>query len=135
MKKLWSELEAVDPTLEYGGLFRKDDLDKFQTLVTFMEHCCQTRHYSFTIKKCGEPSRTLCKPVRAPRESFDMLNFLPDPIPSKDGHYCPFTEVYGLPQSGTGHLFKHASKRLSLLLPACNMLTRWSIAKNVKCSV
>ncbi len=95
MKELWSELEAVDPTLEYGGQFRKADLDKFQTLVTFMEHCCQTRHYSFTIKKCGEPSCTLCKPVRAPRESFDVLNFLPDPIPGKDGHYCPFTKVYG----------------------------------------
>ena len=28
-------------------------------------------------------------------DTFKNINHLPDPIPSEDGHYTPFSEVYG----------------------------------------
>lgn len=30
-----------------------------------------------------------------PREAFDALSFLPDPVPDEDGHYCTFESVFG----------------------------------------
>ena len=75
--------------LKYGGQYRRKDLSSF---AQFLSHCCQSRHYSFTIKKCGQPTCIVCKPVRMPVEDFEKLSFLPDPVP---GHYLPFEDVYG----------------------------------------
>ena len=30
-----------------------------------------------------------------PLDTFNNIHHLPDPIPSEDGHYTPFSEVYG----------------------------------------
>ena len=64
-------------------------------LQEFFEHCCTTRHYSFTIKKCGESSCTICRPPRYSPEDFEQLHRLPDPVPGEDMHYKSFEELYG----------------------------------------
>ena len=95
LETLWSELLAVDQSLEYGGCYQKTSLEKYPGVVEFLKHCCQSRHYSFTIKKCAQPTCTVCRPVRMPIDIFSSLHFLPDPIPGKDGHYYSFTDIYG----------------------------------------
>ncbi|GET04088.1 uncharacterized protein LOC105326236 [Rhizophagus clarus] len=68
---------------------------KTPLLQKFFEHCCTARHYSFTIKKCGEPDCTICHPPRCLPEDFDQLHRLPDPQPGEDMHYKSFEELYG----------------------------------------
>lgn len=100
MKDTWSVLmRDVDVTLKYGEQYRKSSLQNHPKLVEFMSHCCQSRHYAFCIKKCGQPSCELCRPVRMPRVLFDQLHFLPDPQPGQDGHYQSFSDVFGKPTS------------------------------------
>ena len=99
MKELWLELEQIDQSLLFNEKHRKKDLPNFPQLVQFLSHCCQVWHYSFTIKKCGVSSCSLCRPVRMPREAFDTLSFLPDPVPGEGGHYRPFDDVFGTPTS------------------------------------
>ncbi|CAB5199115.1 unnamed protein product [Rhizophagus irregularis] len=48
-------------------------------LQEFIEHCCTARHYSFTIKKCGESTCTIYRPSRCLPEDFEQLYRLPDP--------------------------------------------------------
>ena len=60
-----------------------------------LDHCCQIRHYSFCIKKCGSSECEICKPVRMDSERFKSIHFLPDPVMGSDDHYVPFTDVYG----------------------------------------
>lgn len=62
----------------------------------FLEHCCKARHYSFSIKKCGEPTCTICRPLRCSPEDFEQLHHLPDPVPGEDLHYKSFEELYGM---------------------------------------
>ena len=94
MREMWSELSHVDPLLEYGTVYRQAALKELPQLAAFLDHCCHSRHYSFCIKKCGEQSCTFCKPVRMPLD-FLQIHHLPDPVPGSDGHYSPFTDVYG----------------------------------------
>ena len=96
MKELWSNLESLDSTLKYGDKLCKANLDDHKDLMEFMNHCCQSRHYHFTVKKCGQPSCSICKPVCMPKELFDQLHHLPDPIPGQDGHYKSFSEIFGM---------------------------------------
>lgn len=37
----------------------------------------------------------MCKPVRLPADVFKSLRHLPLPMPGEDGHYAPFSEVFG----------------------------------------
>ena len=60
-----------------------------------MEHCCQQRHYSFCIKKCGDSACGVCKPPRLPPDTFSKIHFVPDPVPQAYGHYKSFEDVYG----------------------------------------
>ena len=62
----------------------------------FLEHCCKARHYSFSIKKCGEPTCTICRPPRCLLEDFEQLHHLPNPVPGEDLHYKSFEELYGM---------------------------------------
>ena len=69
-------------------------LTSLTQLKNFMDHCCHIRHYMFSIKKCGAPDCTICKPPRLPKEIFDTINHLPDP--ARDGDvYKKFCEIYG----------------------------------------
>lgn len=95
LRALWSELESIDPSLKYEGVYQKACLKDLAGLDAFLQHCCHSRHYSFSIKNCGEPSCCICKPVRMPVETFNNLHPLPDPVPGTDGHYSAFEKIYG----------------------------------------
>ena len=69
----------------------KKSVKNYENLQKFFDHCCQARHYSFCINKCGVDG---CKPIRLPCEVFDKISFLPDPVPQNDGHYKDFKEVF-----------------------------------------
>ena len=57
--------------------------------------CCICRHYSFQIKKCDSETCDTCKPVRLPKEVFDSLQVLPDPVLGEDGHHKTLDDVLG----------------------------------------
>lgn len=69
-------------------------------LSAFIEHCCQVEHYTSGILKCGSCDCSICKPVNLSMDIFAQLKHLPNPIPREDGHYRPFTEVFGSSTSG-----------------------------------
>ena len=43
----------VDPSLTREDTKKKDIENKLK-LKAFYQHCCRSRHYFFSIKKCGE---------------------------------------------------------------------------------
>jgi len=100
IKQMFSNLlDKVDTSLDYDAKFNKEYLQHHPAIVSFMQHCCQSRHYSFCIKKCGDPSCTMCKPVRLASNVFEMLRFIPDPVPGSDNHYLPFSEAFTMKTS------------------------------------
>jgi len=87
MERLWETIQLVDDSVT------NEDRILFKPLLQkFFEHCCTARHYSFTIKKCGEPTCTICRPPRCLPEDFEQLHRLPDPQPGEDMHYKSFEE-------------------------------------------
>ena len=88
-------LSTIDESIEQGEKFKKASLKDHTKLSEFYNHCCQVRHYSFCVKKCGKTNCHICLPPRLPHEDFQKLSFLPDPVPQEDGHYKPFDSVYG----------------------------------------
>ena len=70
-----------------------------EELEAFLDHCCVARHYSFLIKKCGEDDCSMYKPVRMPKDVFQTLQHLPDPMMGNDNHYFPFEESYKMKTS------------------------------------
>ncbi len=88
------EIEAFwEKTLTPSDTTKKAIKDKTDFL-NFIDHCCQVSHYSFQVKKCGQPDCTTCKPVRMDPVAFASLRFLLNPVPGLD-HYKAFEEVYG----------------------------------------
>ena len=83
-------LKFIDPLLHSS----KKILSSRPDLQAFMEHCCQIRHYTFCIKKCGESECSICLPLRMDSSVFRNLKNLPDPVLGSDGHYLPFDEVF-----------------------------------------
>ena len=66
-----------------------------ESYEAFLEEHCKIRHYIFSVKKCTQ-DKCICKPPRLPKERFDTLEHLPDPVPDKDDeHYMAFDELYG----------------------------------------
>ena len=91
---MWSEVQKVDSTLVKDEcLTKKSSLPSQSDL--FFEHCCVCHHYCFQIKKCGSVECTMCKPPKLPRDIFDTIHFLPDPIQGDDGHYMTFEQLVG----------------------------------------
>ena len=115
---MWSELEAIDPSLEYGKVYRQASLKDLPCLVSFLNHCCRSRHYAFCIKKCGEQTCSICKPVHMPRDIFDQIHHLPDAVHESDRHYSPFVNVYGT-QTTEEHRpsLQHSSRKKHKSLP------------------
>lgn len=66
-----------------------------------LNHCCTHRHYSCQIKKCGSDTCDTCNPVRLPKNIFDQLSVLPDPVPGDDGHYKTFAQLFGTKTDGS----------------------------------
>ena len=87
IENFWEVLQLVDDSL------CRDDTSK-STLEEKPNHCCQIRHYSFCVKKCGCTQCEICKPVRMDSEHFKELHFLLDPMMGSDDHYKPFADVY-----------------------------------------
>ena len=94
MDALWNVVGDVDPNLKVH-MKGKKDLRKCPVLKAFMDHCCQIRHYSFSIKKCGKQECNICLPPRLQPDVFSTLAFLPDPVPADDQHYKKFDDIYG----------------------------------------
>ncbi|UZO16311.1 uncharacterized protein OCT59_007700 [Rhizophagus irregularis] len=94
MERFWETIQLVD-----GSVTNEDctaeHIKQRPLLQEFLEHCCTAKHYSFTIKKCGEPSCTICRSPRCSPEDFEQLYRLPDPVPGEDMHYKSFEELYG----------------------------------------
>ena len=93
LDRLEGFLRQIQPDIDPATI-SKTSLPKFSGLQNFLDHCCRSRHYSFSILKCGSSDCAICKPPRLPKEIFDTLHHIPDPI--RDGDvYKPFAEVYG----------------------------------------
>ena len=93
IKDFWESLHFIDPLIQDSDS-SKAVLSSRPQLQAFMEHCCQQRHYTFCIKKCGNAECHICTPVRMDADVFQVLHFLPDPILGSDGHYLPFDDVF-----------------------------------------
>ena len=81
IEDVWNTLRDVDSTLNFSEKHPKACLTKHTAITDFINHCCQQRHYSFCIKKCGILSCKIYKPPRLRNEIFSKINFIPDPIP------------------------------------------------------
>lgn len=87
-------LKNIAPDIQPAKCTKAANLVTFPKLKDFFEHCCHKRHYMFSIKKCGAADCSICKMPRLPKEVFDTICHLPDPV--KDGDvYKPFSDVYG----------------------------------------
>jgi hypothetical protein len=95
----WTALLAIDSTLKEDSHYTKANFSDYGDAVTFVQHCCEANHYSFDILKCGSSTCYLCKPIRLSEDVFKQLRHLPHPTPGDDGHYLPFSEVFGLTTS------------------------------------
>ncbi|EXX63102.1 hypothetical protein RirG_155460 [Rhizophagus irregularis DAOM 197198w] len=94
MERLWETMQLVDDSVTNEDR-TAEHIRQRPLLQNFFEHCCTARHYSFTIKKCGEPACTICRPPCCLPEDFEQLHRLPDPQPGEDMHYKSFEELYG----------------------------------------
>ena len=72
----------------------RDKVKDMQDLKAFCNYCCQMRHGTFCIKKGGNNSCIIGKPVKLDKEKFKNLLFFPDPLIQDDGHYVPFEGYY-----------------------------------------
>ena len=95
IEEFLSSIKLVDETVTADVKWVKAVLPEYPKIKAFIEHCCQLRHYSFCIKKCGKSDCRICKPPRLPSDVLEDVKFLPDPEPNDDGHYKPFDTVYG----------------------------------------
>ena len=129
MDNLWENVKAVKPSMlrtdrQRAVLQHRPDFQRF------VQHCCQIRQYSFSIKKCGLTTCSMCKPPHLPAEVFQDLHFLPDPVPeSNNDHYKPFDELYGTTTSEVYCPSKHNRGSSSCDIPfspsgqtACNVM-------------
>ena len=93
IQAFWEVLELVDPSLTREDTKKKDIENKLK-LKEFYQHCCRSRHYFFSIKKCGEETCEVCKPLRMPKEEFANIKHLPDPTIGDEDHYLTFEMAF-----------------------------------------
>uniref|UniRef100_U9T5Z8 Uncharacterized protein n=1 Tax=Rhizophagus irregularis (strain DAOM 181602 / DAOM 197198 / MUCL 43194) TaxID=747089 RepID=U9T5Z8_RHIID len=94
MERFWEAIWLIDENVTYEDR-TTEHIKRRPHLQEFLDHCCTMRHYFFSIKKCGEPNCTICRPPRCLPEDFVQLHCLPDPVPGEDLHYKSFEELYG----------------------------------------
>ena len=87
-------IKQIEPDIQPTKCTKASELATFPKLKDFFEHCCLKRHYMFPIKKCGASDCSICKKPRLPKEVFDTISHLPDPVKNGD-IYKPFSDVYG----------------------------------------
>lgn len=93
IQNFWEVLQTIDSTLTCEETTKKAIKGK-KDLEAFLSHCCVARHYSISIKKCGEDNCSICKSIRMPKDVFQMLRHLADPMMGNDDHYLSFEDVY-----------------------------------------
>ena len=92
LSNFWSSIIALDSTLVERGIYRKNTINHHPQIVKFISHCC---NYTFDILKCGESTCDICTAIRLPLDVFKNLRHIPHPTLGEDGHYLPFSEVFG----------------------------------------
>lgn len=80
ISQLWSSLKRIDDDFLIGHTEKVSLKTITLKLKAFMSHCCCQRHYFFEIRKCGEPTRELCTPIRMPLDKFAQIKRFPDPV-------------------------------------------------------
>ena len=93
ISEVWKSLHRIDSALCLKEKCSKSTLKTHSRVKEFIDHCCQVRHYSFCIKKCGAVDCSICKPPRMPSKEFKKVHFIPDPVPKPDDHYQSFQEL------------------------------------------
>ena len=92
---LFSHIHSVDPEVARSHT-EKRHLSSLPSLKSFLGHCCQTRQYFFSIRKCGRTDCNMCKPPRLPPDVFCQLHSFPHPIPEPGSNsYKDFHSAYG----------------------------------------
>ena len=140
MEELNEQLRNID-FVDLSSSVKKSMLKNMPKLKEFMDHCCQIRHYSFCIKKCGQSDRHICKEPRLPPEVFRDLHMLPDPTPGDEAIIDLLILCMIRPhQKFTDLLFQSPAReeRHSHSLPVFNMPRipmYWLNASNVECGV
>ena len=92
MDELWGNILVIDDTIT-PETTTKDEMQKKKRFQNFLQWHCKIHHYMFSVKKCNTPS-CICKPPRLPKNVFDSLHHLPNPMPDGD-HYQEFEHLYG----------------------------------------
>ena len=114
IQNLWEVLQTIDSTLTHKETTKKAIKGK-EDLEAFLSHCCVARHYSFSIKKCGEDNCSICKSIRMPKDVFQMLRHLPDPMMGNDDHYLSFEDVYNTKTSEKDRPSLSNAKKVKIL--------------------
>ena len=112
ISEFWSAIIAVNATLEEGGRYVKSNINEHRDISQIIHHCRRMGHYTFDVLKCGEEACELCRPVRLPREVFDLIKHLPFPEPGEDGHYKAFSDVFGSDRC-TSEEFRPSQKKVT----------------------
>ena len=86
-------LKQIQPNIVPTKCTKATSLTGLMQSKNFMDHCCVIRHYMFSIKKCGATGCTICKPPQLPKEIFDTVYHLPDPVRGGD-IYKAFSDVF-----------------------------------------
>lgn len=131
----WSAVLEIDESLGLpSDKVNQSTLARSNRLQEFFSHCCRQRHYSFSIRKCGEEGCSICSPIRLPRDVFERLHGLPDLIPGTDGHYRQFSEVLVLLRVKN---FVHLCKRNPRKFKSYRLLLAYSTQRMYRwyCSV
>ena len=75
--EMWTNMSFVDASMQRAET--QASIKNKQQLKALCDHCCQSRHYFFTIKKCGAADYDICGPAVLPEDVFSSLTFFPDP--------------------------------------------------------
>ncbi|RIA88347.1 hypothetical protein C1645_826466 [Glomus cerebriforme] len=87
--EIFKAIHKIDDTLQKEEIFT-NLLNKHHELQNFIKSYYQIRIYSFQIQKCEKDDYKFCLPIKLPRNVFDTLKFISDPMLSND-----FDELYG----------------------------------------
>ncbi|CAB4442447.1 unnamed protein product [Rhizophagus irregularis] len=109
-----------------------NSLNKHSELQDFTKSHCQIRIYSFQIKKCGEEGCKFCLPIRLPKNIFDELKFIPNPMLSTDlEHYKDFDDLYG---TETKEFLPSTSESTKEDIPS-GIINNSNIRKLINCTI
>ena len=67
IEAFWEVVHQIDDCVTMSDT-SKSTLQRKEKLQALFDLCCQIRHYSFCVKKCGSRECDICKPVRMDSE-------------------------------------------------------------------